>query len=448
VTDRSFDYDVVIVGGGPGGATIGSLLGMKGYRALILEKDIHPRDHVGESITPSTNPIFAKIGFLEKIEDAGFVHKPGACWTAPRSPIGKFVSLRLAEFPPPGATQFYTYNVERDVFDTLLLRHAQEKGAKVLQGVKANQVLFDGDRAVGVRAEVSDGWEKDVFARFVVDATGRRALIPTQLKMKKKDPEFNQFCIFSWFRDVEPNPAGYEGMLFLHFLDLERSWAWVIPLRDGVTSVGIVTDKQDFQKAGRSHEEFFDSLVGLNRSLKHAMRDAKRIRPWWIEADYSYETDRLVGPGWLLVGDALRFVDPVFSTGVDVAMFSANYAFEAIDAVLRGGQDEDVALKGYARQVGDGVQAWYDLIALFYKLRNLFTAFAVRRRFREQVIRILQGNLYQPESLERARKMIQLMEESFQKITSDPENLLRPGALIPGLGGHMGEAAIVGGSPP
>ena len=448
MTDRSFDYDVVVVGGGPGGATIGSLLGMSGYRALILEKDIHPRDHVGESITPSTNPIFAKIGFLEKIEDAGFVHKPGACWTAPRSPIGKFVSLRLAEFPPPGATQSYTYNVERDVFDTMLLRHAHEKGAKVLQGVKVNQVLFDGDRAVGVRAEAIDGWEKDVFARFVVDATGRRALIPTQLKMKKKDPEFNQFSIFSWFRNVEPNPAGYEGMLFLHFLDLERCWAWVIPLRDGVTSVGIVTNKQDFQMSGRSHEEFFDSLVGLNRSLKHAMRDAKRIRPWWIEADYSYEIDRLVGPGWLLVGDALRFVDPVFSTGVDVAMFSANYAFDAIDAVLRGGQDEHVALKEYARQVGDGVQAWHDLISLFYKLRNLFTAFAVRRRFRERVIRILQGNLYMPDSLDRARKMIQLMEESFQKITSDPENLLRPGALIPDITKHVREAATVGGTPP
>src|SRR5438034_2111883 len=145
VTDRSFDYDVVVIGGGPAGSTIASLLGMRGYRALLLEKDIHPRDHVGESITPSTNPIFAKIGFLEKIEDAGFVHKPGACWTAPRSPIGKFVSLRLGEFPPPGATQFYTYNVERDVLDTLLLRHAMEKGAKVLQGVKSQMVLFEGD---------------------------------------------------------------------------------------------------------------------------------------------------------------------------------------------------------------------------------------------------------------------------------------------------------------
>ena len=426
------DFDVAIIGGGPAGATIGSLLAMNGHRAVIFEKDIHPRDHVGESITPSTNPIFNRIGFTEKIEDAGFIHKPGACWTAPRSPIGKFVSLRLGEFPPPGATQFYTYNVERDVFDTLLLRHAHEKGAKVLEGVKVQKVLFEGDRAVGVRAEVAEGWEQDVSARFVIDASGRRCFIPTQLKMKRKDPLFNQFCIYSWFKNVEPNPPGYEGMLFLHFLDLERCWAWVIPLRNGVYSVGVVTDKQDFQKSGRSHEEFFTSLIGLNRNMKWAMRNAERTRPWWIEADYSYDVDQLTGPGWLLVGDSLRFVDPVFSTGVDVAMYSANYAFEAIEAVLKGEVEEEAARADYEHRVGDGVQAWYDLIAIFYKLRNLFTSYAVRKRFREQVVRILQGNLYVPESLERAKEMIALMENSFEKITADPDNLLAPGALIPG----------------
>ncbi len=431
MTSSQTDFDVVIIGGGPAGSTIGALLGMAGYRTLILEKDIHPRDHVGESITPSTNPIFKRIGFLEKIEDFGFVHKPGACWTAPRSPVGKFVSLRLGEFPPPGATQFYTYNVERDMFDTLMLRHALEKGATVLQGVRADKVLFDGERAVGVRAILTDGWERDVSARFVVDASGRRCFIPTQLKMKKKDPVFNQFCIYSWFKGVEPNPPGYEGMLFLHFLDLERCWAWQIPMKNGVTSVGVVTDKKDFQKSGRSGEEFFESLIGLNRSLKHAMRNAERTRPWWIEADYSYDVERLVGKGWLLVGDALRFVDPVFSTGVDVAMYSANYAFDALDAVLKGAQDEEEAFALYDQRVGDGVQAWYDLIALFYKLRNLFTSFAVRKRFREQVVRILQGNLYIPESLQRAREMIDLMEDSFQKVMSDPNNLLAPGALIP-----------------
>lgn len=421
-------FDVIIIGGGPAGATLGALLGMNGYRPLVVEKDIHPRDHVGESITPSTNPIFKQIGFLEKMESAGFVHKPGACWTAPRSPAGKFVSLRLGEFPPPNAPQLYTYNVERDEFDTLLLRHAHEMGAKVLQGVKVQRVLFDGDRAVGVRAQVADGWERDLHARVVVDASGRRCMIANQLGLRRKDPVFNQFGIYSWFEDVEPNPPGFEGFLFLHFLDLERCWAWQIPMRNGICSVGVVTDKADFQKSGRSHDEFFRSLVERNRNLAHNMRNAKQVRPWWIEGDYSYVVDRLAGPGWLLVGDALRFVDPIFSTGVDVAAYSALYAFEAIDATLTGGE-ENRLFEGYAKRVGDGVEAWYDLISLFYKLQNLFTIYAVKKRFREKVVRILQGNLYIPDSLERAREIIEIMEASYRRVMEDPDNLLRPGAL-------------------
>lgn len=425
------DFDVIIIGGGPAGSTLGSLLAQGGYRALVLEKDIHPRDHVGESLTPSTNPIFKRIGFLEKMEDAGFVHKPGACWTAPHAPVGKFVAIRLGEFPPPGAVQLYTYNVERDVFDTMLLRHAFELGAQVLQGVSVKQVLFDGGRAIGVRAAVSDGWERDITARVVVDASGRRCIIANQLGLKRKDIQFNQFGIYSWFKDVEPNPSGYEGFLLLHFLGLERAWAWQIPMRNGIWSVGVVTDKGDFQKSGRSHEEFFDSLVRLNKSLQHNMGNAERVRPWWIEADYSYKVEKFAGDGWLMIGDAVRFVDPIFSTGVDVAMYSALYAFEAIDASFRGGAEERV-FKEYASRIGDGIEAWYDLISLFYKLQNLFTIYAVKRRFRERVVRILQGNLYLPETLERAREIISIMQATYEKVIRDPDNLLRPGALDPG----------------
>lgn len=430
ISNQRTEFDVIVIGGGPAGSVLASLLAQRGYRCLVLERDIHPRDHVGESLTPSTNPIWAKIGFLEKIEDAGFVRKPGACWTAPTAPVGKFISIRLGEFPPPGATQLYTYNVERDVFDTMLLRHAHELGAKVIQGVTVQEVLFEGDRAVGVRAKLADGWQKDVFARMVVDASGRRCVLASQLQLKRKDPHFNQFGIYSWFRGVEPNPAGYEGFLFLHFLGLERAWAWQIPMRNGLCSVGIVTEKGDFNASGQSREEFFESLIKRSRTLTYNMRSAERIRPWWLEGDYSYKIDKLTGNGWLMIGDALRFVDPIFSTGVDVATYSALYASEAIERVFEG-QDEAVALGEYERKVTDGVEAWYDLIALFYKLQNLFTWFAIKKKYRERVVRILQGNLYMPESLERAREMISVMEDAYERITAQPTNLLLPGALAP-----------------
>jgi FADH2 O2-dependent halogenase len=430
VPERTNDFDVIIIGGGPAGSVLGSLLAQGGYKALILERDIHPREHVGESLTPSTNFIFKKIGFLEKMEDAGFVHKPGAAWTAPRSFAGsKHVSISLAEYPPPGAFQCYTYNVERDVFDAMLLRHAHELGAKVLQGASALKILFDGDRAVGVRAKVVDGWERELRARFVIDGSGRSCSLATQLGLKMKDSAFNQLGMFSWFKGVEAAPPGMEGMLFLHFLGLEKGWAWQIPLRNGICSIGIVTDRADFKKSGTSHDEFFADMLQRNRTFKHYMRNAQRIRPWWTEGDYTYSITKLAGKGWLLIGDALRFVDPIFSTGVDVACYSALYAFEALDAVFKG-NDEACAFAEFERRVSDGVEAWYDLIALFYKLQNLFTYFATKKEHRETVVRILQGNLYQPESLQRAREMIAMMEDAYEKIMADPTNLLRPWAML------------------
>ena len=426
--DRQGQFDVIVIGGGPAGSILACLLAQRGHRCLVLERDIHPRDHVGESLTPSTNAIFDRIGFLEKIERAGFVHKPGACWTAPRSRVGAFLSLRLAEFPPPGAKQSYTYNVERDEFDALLIRHAHESGAKVVQGATVQQVLFDEDRAVGVRARFADGWSHDLFAPMIVDASGRRGVLPRQLGLKKSDPEFNQFGIYSWFRGVEPNPPGHDGFLFLHFLGLERAWAWQIPLRNGVCSVGVVTEKGDFDAGGQTRESLFESLVQRNRTLAHNMRAAERIRPWWLEGDYSYKVDRLIGNGWLLVGDALRFVDPVFSTGLDVASYSALYAYEAIDSMSTG-KPEEVALAGYERAVSGGVDAWYELISLFYQLQNLFTLFAVKREFRERVIRILQGNLYQPETLQRAQEMISIMRATHERVMAQPTHLLHPGVL-------------------
>ncbi len=434
--ERTFDADVIIVGGGPAGSALGTFLARDGHKVIIIEKDIHPRDHVGESLTPSTNLIFDKLGFLDKMNDAGFIHKPGTGWNGPRSPLWKFVEIWLFEYPIPGGPQPFTYNLERDVLDTMLIRHAHENGAKVLQGVKVDHVIFEGERAVGVRASVSDGWERDLYAKVVVDASGRRCMIANQLKMKHKDPNFNQFCIYSWFEGVTEPPERYKGFTLFYFLGLNQGWTWHIPLRNGRTSMGVVLDKEDFQKSGKEPEEFFYSLVERNRTFKEAMKDAVRVRPWWIEGDYSYKVDRLSGPGWLLVGDSGRFVDPIFSSGVDVALFSSLYAYETITESLKTG-DDGAPFAEYGRRVAEGVDIWYELISTFYRLQNLLTRYATNPKYREQIVRTLQGNPYIPETQERARKLLAAMAESYETVMKTPGNLLRPWAMDPEKDGSL-----------
>jgi 1H-pyrrole-2-carbonyl-[peptidyl-carrier protein] chlorinase len=429
MSERKLDADVIVIGGGPAGSTLATLLARDGHKVLLLEKDVHPRDHVGESLVPSTNLIFERIGFLDKMDDAGFIHKPGTGWNAPRSNPWQFIDIQLFEFPLPGTPRPYTYSVERDVMDAMLIRHAHEQGAKVLQGVKVKEVLFEDGRAVGVRAVVTDGWERDLYARVVVDASGRRCLLAGQLGLKRKDPNFNQFCMYSWFRGVEVPPEKYTGFTLFYFLGLNKSWAWNIPLRDGVTSMGVVVDKRDFQVSGRSEEEFFYSLVRRNRGFTQVMEKAERIRPWWIEADYSYKIDRYAGPGWMLVGDAVRFVDPVFSSGVDVALFSALYAYEAITQSWRTG-DESTPFSAYEHRVGDGIDIWYELIETFYQLQSLVSRFVTNPIHRERIIRTLQGNPYDPDTQARARALLDVMHASFDKVMADPGNLLRPYATF------------------
>ena len=430
MTDQTFDADVIIIGGGPAGATLGTLLAQNGRRALIIEKDIHPRDHVGESLVPSTNLVFDRIGFLPKLNDAGFVPKPGTCWNGPRSPLWKFVELPLFEEPLEGNPQPWTFHVERDAMDTMLLRHAHDNGAKVLQGVKVTDVIFEDDRAVGVRAQAADGWERDLRAKFVVDASGRRCMMASKLKLKRKDRSFNQFCIYSWFRNVERPPQRLYGWGLFYFIGLNQAWGWQFPLREGRESVGVVVDKEDFQKSGVDEDEFFNLLVGRSKQFAHVMRNAERIRPYWVEGDYSYKVDRYAGPGWLMIGDALRFVDPIFSSGVDVALFSALYAYEAIDEVMRTGNEQKV-LDAFHTRIDTGVDSWYDTIRLFYKLQNLLTRYAVHPKWRRYIIRALQGAPYTPERVANNKELQAAMLGTYDEVMRDPDSLLRPWAMDP-----------------
>jgi 1H-pyrrole-2-carbonyl-[peptidyl-carrier protein] chlorinase len=418
--DAGYDADVIVIGGGPAGATVGAYLGRAGYRTIILERDIHPREHVGESFVPATNIVTHDLGFWEKLESSQFVKKPGATWTGITGKVGSEFVVTFAECPQNIPNPEYTYHVDRAAFDAMYLRHASELGAEVVQGASVLKVLFEGDRAVGARVKIL-GREFDLRSRFVVDASGRRCLLGKQLGIWEKDKQFNQFAIYSWFKDVKPPSPETAEYIHVHFLPVERGWVWHIPIYDGITSVGVVVEKAQFVKSGKDHETFFNELTQMTANVRHILDGATRVKPFYIEADYSYKMSQAAGPGWLLVGDAARFVDPIFSSGVSVAMRSGQFAWQALEQALTGGDDE-AALKTYDETVQRGVQIWYEWITLYYRLQALFTRFSGKPEYKADIQQLLQGEVFDKDAV----KVLERMKASLKAIEATEDHAFRP----------------------
>jgi FADH2 O2-dependent halogenase len=366
---------------------------------------------VGESLVLSTMRVFAEIDFLDTMERSGFVKKYGAAW---RDFSGKEQALHFAEFRQEGIDRDHTYHVDRGKFDLLLLKHAQSLGSDVHQGVQVKRVNFVDGRAVGVRARFA-GQEIDIPSRIVVDASGRQTLLGRQLGLKQNDPIFNQYAVHAWFENVErgdePKTADY---IHIYFLPVKRGWAWQIPITDRITSVGVVAEREVFQQFKTESERYFDTYVQSNKGLARAMANAVRVNDYKTEGDYSYILDKFCGNGFLMIGDAARFVDPIFSSGVSVAMYSARFASETIRSALESGDLSEEALKPYERTVRGGVEIWYEFIRLYYKLLPLFTIF-IQSEYRVEILRLLQGEVFDRHDvrvLDVMRRYIEVVEKN------------------------------------
>jgi FADH2 O2-dependent halogenase len=403
--------DVIIIGGGPAGATLGCYLSMAGIKNTIFEAANHPRPHVGESMVMSSVRVFDEIGFLPVMEREGFVKKYGASWH-PITTKGE-AAIWFNEFPQDGINQDYTYHVDRSKFDLLLLKHAESLGSKVYQGANVSKVLFDENGyASGVRVQVA-GQEMEVPARIVVDASGRHTLLGRQLKVKKNDPIFDQYAVHAWYENVAKGNGGTADFIHIYFLPVERGWAWQIPINEEITSMGIVAEREVFREARLEPEEYFQKFVHSNPDLAEAMQNARRVNEFKLEGDYSYKMDTFVGNGFLLIGDAARFVDPIFSSGVSVALYSAKYAFERIEQAFETGDLSEASLKPYEMKLRAGTEIWYEFIRLYYKLLPLFTRFIQSKEHRLEVLQLLQGEVFdrsQVPVLDAMRKYIHTVE--------------------------------------
>jgi FADH2 O2-dependent halogenase len=417
--------EVIIIGGGPAGSAIGSFLSKAGIDNIILEGANHPRPHVGESMVTSSTRVFKELDFIPVLEREGFVHKYGASWHAPQNQ-GKF-SIEFSEYPQQGVDQDYTYHVDRSKLDLLLLKHAESLGTKVHQGVHVSQILFDDDYATGVKVKVGNK-QINLKGRMVVDASGRNTILGRQLKLKVKDPIFNQYAVHAWFDNVDRGTDSARDHIHIYFLPIERGWVWQIPITNETTSMGVVVERDAFRKAHLDLPMFFDEQVQTNKNLANAMRNANRVNEFKTEGDYSYSMSRFTGDGFVLIGDAARFVDPIFSSGVSIALYTAKYASEQIRKAFDTGDFSHSMFLPYEHKVRAGVNIWYEFIRLYYKLLPLFTYFISSKQHRLQVLQLLQGEVYDRAEvpvLKAMRDFITMIENSDnhvfkQSLTSMP----------------------------
>lgn len=403
-------------------------LAKAGVSCVVFERELFPRPHVGESLVPSSTRVFKDLDFLPQMEENRFPHKFGAVWTAAANSrmydhdwdglaADCRADIRFEERDQPGVDQNYTYHVDRGKFDLLLLQHANKLGATVYSGVGVKDVDFSGPfpeikMALGKK-------ESGVKVRIVVDASGRRTFLGNRLKMKVNDPVFDQYAIHTWFDGydrgaTQPNEKK-KDFIFIHFLPLTNSWVWQIPITDSITSIGVVTQKRHFKGTGTSREEFFWECVASRPELLKALRSSRQVRGFTEEGDYSYAMKQICGDGWVMIGDAGRFVDPIFSTGVSIALNSARFAHYDILAALQKGDTSKANFNNYETTIRRGTKNWYDFICVYYRLNVLFTAFINDPRYRLDVLKLLQGDVYDekpPEVLDKMRDTVRAVENT------------------------------------
>jgi halogenation protein CepH len=322
--------DVVVIGGGPGGSTTAALLAKQGHSVVVIEKERFPRYHIGESLVTGLHPIFAELDVSEAIENAGFCKKYGltALWGHNQEPW----SVVFSEVRIFGNYE-YIYQVKRAEFDNLLMRQARYFGAYVIEDAKVADVIFEGDRCVGLRYTINGSDQvTEIRARMVVDASGQARVIARRFKLEEWHDDLKNVAMWTYFQGHLTYPGRAAGNILLE--NMPDGWLWFIPFSDKTVSVGWVSPSTEVAKAPMSPHNLLEKKIADSVEVSRLLAPARRVGSTRTTRDWSYTCRRFGGPGYLLVGDAAAFIDPLFSTGVMLAMKSASSAAKTINTIL------------------------------------------------------------------------------------------------------------------
>jgi flavin-dependent dehydrogenase len=396
--------DVAVIGGGPAGSTAATLLAKKGYKVIALEKAHHPRFHIGESLLPMNLPIFERLGVLDKVHAMG-VFKPGADFEAKNERgYNTYAFARAIGQSPPHA-----YQVWRQDLDKMLYDHARDSGADAREGHEVLKVEHRGARDTRLEVRADTGRSYRIQARYVIDASGRDALLSSTRKLRRKNNEHQSAAIFGHFRGAETRGGEDAGNISIY--RFEHGWMWMIPLPDGVMSIGAVCRPEYLkQRKGRTVEFLLETLH-RNAALKRRMERAELIGEVRVTGNYSYDSARMGGPGWLLVGDAFAFLDPVFSSGVYLAMSGAEQAAAVVDESLRDPKREAALLRKLEKRQRAGMARFSFFIYRFNGpiLAQMFSEPRNTWQLEQGVISMLAGDLFDTPIVLRRLRLFKLV---------------------------------------
>jgi flavin-dependent dehydrogenase len=383
-------YDVAVIGGGPAGATVSIFLAQSGRKVVLIDKAQHPRFHIGESLLPQNLPIIERLGVSREVAEIG-VYKPGAEFISPE--YDRRQTFLFCDSMSPELA--YSYHVRRADFDEILFRHAASVGVALRENcsVVGEERVADGWR---LETSMTDdaGGAKEIFAKYLIDASGRDGFLARKNDLRNRDREHNSAALFAHYENVSPEAWETKGSISVFWF--EHGWIWMIPLPDGVTSIGAVCMPDYLKTRTNDLEEFWEATLSLCPKAWDVMKDSTRLSPVIGAGNYAYKAERAYGDGYLLVGDSYAFVDPVFSTGVLLAMSSAERAAHVVNVVLDHPARAAAHLRRYQKDLDRAIAriSWFVVRFNTPVLRYLFMVPGNPFGVKKAVISVLAGDFY------------------------------------------------------